>query len=103
MITQLGVHYSKLLFESVIFWFCRLARNPELLAEEIFRFLTILTHEYNSSKKFIDVSKIISLCHGLVSGAGNSNLLGTSNAVIFEQLILIIELNRFKCIQQIIV
>ncbi|XP_035714304.1 huntingtin isoform X3 [Folsomia candida] len=55
-------------------------RNPKLLAQEIFQFLTILTHEYNSSKKFIDVSKIISLCNGLVFGTANTASLASPAA-----------------------
>ncbi|CAG7730919.1 unnamed protein product [Allacma fusca] len=46
-------------------------RNDGQMVEEMFEFLTLLSHEQHHSSRFIDIPKILRLCDGLVASGQN--------------------------------
>lgn len=47
--------------------------DAALLVEEMFQFLTLLSHEHHATKSFVDVPKVLNLCDILVSSEYASN------------------------------
>ncbi|ODN00588.1 Huntingtin, partial [Orchesella cincta] len=67
-------------------------RNANILVEEMFQFLTLLSHEHHATKSFIDVPKILNLCDILVSSDYGSN----SGVKCLMPLVLDIIVKRLK-------